>query len=276
MKKIFFMLFVIAIITSCKKDDGGSSATSTPVEGYRVDSGKISLITPSATNFNLDYSNITKGAAWKDTLRIPTNSRFAGATYMTTTSINLFNQNVGVSTYFQKDATTWKDLGDDFGNNVNLTLATMSASITDGVATKTPTLTLANFPLNYSDSFQSNSSSSLTLNVNYSGAAIPVTVNLATIGNSKIIAQGTMKLNGYTSALNTVVQKYTRKITTSVSISPAYQIFQSYLNTQLANYGFDSNGQKIDTLIEYRYWAADKRLVMTQYANTSATVTTGL
>ncbi|MCX6208915.1 MAG: hypothetical protein NTZ59_05295 [Bacteroidetes bacterium] len=273
MKKIFLMAIVAASIVSCKKDDGGNGNTSVnvPITGYKLDSGIISIPSASAS-LALDYSNANTAKVWNDTQRIATNPSFVGATYMTSASTSLLGQTIGISTYYKKDATIWNELGDDFGNNVNLSLAGISATIANGAMVKNPVLKLANFPLNYNDSFQSNASSSLNLNATYGGATIPVTVNLATTGKSKNIATGTLKLNGYSGTMNVVIQKYTRTVATSVSTNP---LFQSTLNGLLNSYGF-TNGQQTVTLTEYRYWVNSKGFVMTLYANGQAYVTAGL
>lgn len=272
MKKILFVALAIASITSCKKDDGGgNTAVNVAITGYKLDSGIISLPSASAS-LALDYSNVSTANAWNDTQRIATNAAFVGATYMTSANTTLLGQTIGISTYYKKDASIWSELGDDFGNNVNLSLGGISATITNGAMVKSPALTLANLPVNYNDSFQSNANSSLNLNATYGGATIPVTVNLATTGKSKNISTGTLKLNGYSGTMNVVVQKYTRTVATSVSTNP---LFQSTLNGLLNTYGF-TNGQQTITLTEYRYWVAGKGLVMTLYANGQAYVTTGL
>ena len=270
MKKVFSILLMSTVIFSCKKDDGGGGATSVAVTGYKLDSGIVAIPTANAS-VALDYSTLSMASAWKDTQRIPTNTAFTGASYMLSYNTTLLGQTLGISTYYKNTTSTWEELGDDFGNNVNLSLGGTSATIANGTMLKNPSLKLANMPVVYNDNFSSNATSSLNISATTSVITIPITATLNTTATSSNFAKGTLKLNGYTGTMNVVIQKYVRNVATSITANPA---FQSTINGLLNQYGF-INGQQTVTVNEYRYWVDGKGVVMT-LVNGKAYITTGL
>ena len=293
-KKLLAVLSIIAILSSCKKDDGGSNnngsggpqitsgafisnhSVGSKLAGYYLDSGSIKFPV-SGSNLSFRYDTVTVRGNWADTLKTPANTTdFASATYMQSTTLNLLGQNQSIAQYYQVSTTSWSNLGDDYGNNVNLSFSGGSAVIPNGTVIQNPSQTLVNFPINYADSFQGSSASALSLTATISGSSIPLTINQITTVNSKNIAWGTLKLTGYTDSMQTVVQKYTSTIATSVVATGTLgPLLQGVLNTYLTPYGF-TNGQQTTTLVTYRFWAKDKGLVMTLNSNGVAQVTTGL
>jgi hypothetical protein len=296
MKKIFLMAIVAASIVSCKKDDGvnGGSGSGGPqitsatfqtqysagakFAGYTVDSGIIS--TPlSGANQSYNYANITMGAAWKDTLKTP-GTNFSGATYMQGASLNLLNQNAAFFRYYKVDNTNWTILGDAVSAvNVNIP-GTGSLSSSAQNSAKSPNQILVNFPVSYTYSFSQVSNSELNFTASatvpvFGSKTGPLTVKQETTITSKNLSWGTLKLKGYTDSMQCVVQKYTTSVKTNFSST---DVLINGLIDQILNQvtsGAVNNNQVVTTTM-YRFWVANKGLVMTLNANGTANVTTGL
>jgi hypothetical protein len=276
-KKLFTVLSIVALISSCKKDDGGGNPiVSIAIAGYQLDSAVISIPNASAS-LTLNYATVSMANAWKDTQRIPTNTAFVGASYMSTLALNMLGQNLPISRYYLKSSSKWSTLGDDYGNNVNINLAGNAATIANGTALKTPEQLLAKFPVTYLDSFKSSSSSSLNISVTTSGMQVPVTVTQTIAASSKNYASGSLLLNGYVGSMNTIVQKYTTTITTTVKVTGILATLATpIINQTLTQYGFN-NGQLVTSFDEYRFWVDGKGNLMTLNGlDGKATVTTGL
>lgn len=294
MKKILFAFIAIASITSCKKDDdGGSGSTGNggpqitsatfqtqfgagaKLSGYTVDSGIIAIPVSGASQ-NYNYANITMGAAWKDTLKAP-GTAFTGATYMQGASLNLLNQNASFFRYFKVDNSSWTILGDAV-SAVNVAIpGTGSLSSAAQNSAKTPNQTLVNFPVSYTDSFNQVSNSELNFTASatvpvFGSITGPLTVKQETTVTSKNLAWGTLKLKGYTDSMQCVVQKYTTSVKTNFSSTNALiSGMIDQILSQVTN-GAVTNNQVVTTTM-YRFWAANKGLVMTLNADGTANVT---
>lgn len=300
-KKILSVLSLIAIFSSCKKDDGGDvggttggpqitatafinnhTAGSKP-NGYTLDSGIIKMPTAS-TNLVLDYSTVTQGANWADTLKAPNNpTSFPNATYMRGVNQQIIGQTIALNQYYQLSANSWTNLGNYIGTPVNIAIPTIGAiNLPVQAAKQNPAIVLANFPIVYNDSFNVNSINAITSNVTatttVSGFPItlnnePLTTTLTSTIKSKNIAYGTLQLKGYTGTMQVVIQKYT--FTEKTNFAFANSLYNLALNSILStNFGI-TNDQTI-TYSTYRFWAVDKGLVMTLNNNGIAYVTLGL
>ena len=281
MKKIFLILLISTTIFSCKKDDGSGNPTGSgglqitsatfqaqfgagaKLSGYTVDSGVIKIPVTGA-NLAYNYANITMGAAWKDTLKIP-GTAFSGATYMSGSSLNLFGQAASFFTYYKIDNNSWTVLGDDV-SAINATIpGTGSISSAAQTSARTPIQTMVNFPISYTDSFQQASTSSLSFAASATIPGIPlpingpVTITQTTTATSKNLAWGTLKLKGYTDSMQCVVQKYTTS--TSTSGSSTNPLLSAAIPQVLASAGIDPTKPTVVTT--YRFWVANKGLVMT-------------
>ena len=291
MRKIFSIALLAASIVACKKDDNGTGSNGSggpqitgatfqtqysagaTVSGYAVDSGIIA--TPVAgSDLTYNYANITMGAPWKDTLKTPANTAdFPTATYMRGFNQSLLGQSASLDNYYQVSTSNWSNLGSYYNVPINVTVAQGSLSIPVQAAKQNPAITIINFPVSYGDSIAQTSTSSINASASatVSGFAIngPITTTQTTTVASKNIAWGTLKLKGYADSMQCVVQKYTTSIKTDVTSSNA--ILSSLIPTILSQYGV-TNGQTV-TLTTYRFWAANKGLVMTLNANGTANVT---
>ncbi len=295
MKKILSLgFFVVIAFSSCKKNDdngSGSTGSSAPqvsatafisnhlagskLSGYRLDSGIIAIPT-AGTNLRFDYASVPNGTPWSDTLKTPTNTvDYAGATYTNGLTQSMFGTNLSIFRYFKVSSTAWTVMGDDY-SAATISIPTVgTASLAKQAVKSTPNQTLANFPVNYADSFVQTSASQLTFNASVTTPVAlngPITVNQSIAVNSKNLAWGTLKVKGYTDSLQTVVQKYTTAITNNfTSTNPLISLA---LPSLLSSFGI-TNNQTITTTA-YRFWVPNKGLVMTLNADGSATVTTGL
>jgi len=294
-KNIYFYVFAFLIVTSCKKsDDNNGSATPTAtgpqitanafinshlsgskLEGYRLDSGIISVPT-STSGFTFNYLSVPNGTAWKDTLKAVTNTTdFPNATYTNGINQTMLGTNLSIFRYFKVSNTAWTIMGDDYGA-ATISIPTLgTASLAKQAVKLTPNQTLASFPINYRDSFAQTCSGQLTFNANITSPIAlngPITVNQSTSVKSNNIAWGTMKIKGYADSLSTVIQKYSTDITTN--FSSTNPLINAVLPQLLSNFGM-TNNQTISTT-SYRYWVVGKGLVMTLNADGTATVTTGL
>lgn len=298
MKHIFIALLCITAIVSCKKDDGGSGGGTTgnsfvitgssmvgiytpgkALAGYITDSGVIAVPT-SDTGLKFNYATIAMTTPWKDTLKTPNNTAdYPSATYMQGFSQNILGQNLMLNQFFQLSTSSWLNLG-SYTNGLSVTVpfSTYTASITvpAQASKQTPSQVLVNFPIAYQDSFNNSTSSVVTANASASIMGLPVTGDITTTRttavNSKNIAWGTLKLNGYTDSMKVIVQKYTTTEKTNITSTNA--LISSLIPQVLDSLKMPANGTPI-TQTSYRFWAS-RGLVMTLNANGSATVTTGL
>lgn len=292
LKKILVAALVCSSIVACKKDDGGGGGGSSSGpqvtaasfisnhspgsinNGYRLDSGIIAWPTAGESKM-YNYANITMGAAWKDTFKTPTNTvDFSGATYMSDFTQNLLGQNVGAQRYFQLNTSSWYVMGSDISQIAVTVPGTGSMTLPKQASKQNPYQLMANFPITYNDSTGQNTSSSITgtATITALGQTGTLTIKQDTKVSTKNFAWGTLKLKGYTDSMQTVVQRYTTDVTTTVSSTNFF--IQAAIPTILSSYGL-TNGQTI-SLTTYRFWVPGKGLVMTLQADGSATVTTGL
>jgi hypothetical protein len=293
MKKIFLLgLIAMIAFTSCTKSDDGNGGTTvggpqitatafvnshtagSKLNGYRLDSGIIAFpVAGSGLTYN--YANVPTGTPWSDTLKTPA-AAFAGATYMSGANLNLFGQSAYFFRYFKVDNSSWTILGDAV-SAINVTIPSTGTLTSNAQnSAKSPAQLLANFPINYADSFQQTSTSVLNFNATatVSGFAIngPVAVSQTTTTTSKNFAWGTLNIKGYSTALDCVVQKYTTSVKTNATSTNV--LLNSVIPQVLSSFQIDPNTPVVTT--SYRFWAAGKGLVMTLNADGTANVTTGL
>lgn len=291
---IFIYVVALLSIVSCKKSDdnnGGSTVSGGPqvtatafisshlsgskLEGYRLDSGIIS-VPISATGFTLNYLSVPNGTAWKDTLKAATNTiDFPNATYTNGINQTMLGTNLSIFRYFKVSNTSWAVMGDDYGA-ATISIPTLgTASLAKQAVKLTPNQNLANFPINYRDSFAQTCTGQLTFNANITSPITlngPITVNQSTSVKSNNIAWGILKIKGYSDSLSTVIQKYSTEVTTN--FSSTNPLINAVLPQLLSNFGMTNN--QIISTTTYRFWAVGKGLVMTLNADGTATVTTGL
>ena len=297
LKKLLIVTSIIALVSSCKKDDWGGTniipspqITSTAFIGnhipgakfnnYRLDSGIIKIPTAGGVSIAFDYTGVPNGTPWSDTLKSPTNLvDYPTASYATGLSDSLFGQKLTIQRYYKLNATTWSVLGDDYDALTISAAGTGSASIPKQAVKKNPSQILAQFPINYGDSMQQTCTSALNFIATIpptpplpTSTTGPITITQEIIVNSKNICWGTLRIKGYTDTMQVVVQKYTTTIKNTFSST---NLILSFAIPSILNNFNVTNGQSV-TLTSYRFWAANKGLVMTINGDGSANVTTGL
>ena len=298
--KFLTVLSIVIIFSSCKKDDGGSNggnggpqitatafinshSANSKSSGYMLDSGIIKIPTASP-NLALDYSSITQGANWSDTLKASNNATdFPSAAYMRGVNQQIIGQTIALNQYYQLSNNTWTNLGNYIGTPVNIAIPTIGAiNLPAQAAKQSPALTLANFPIVYNDSFNVNTTnavnSTVTATTTISGFTVnlnnePLTTTLKTTVKSNNIGYGTLQLKGYTGSMQVVIQKYT--VTEKTNFAFANSLYNLALNSILSS-NFGITNDQTYSYTTYRFWAVDKGLVMTLNGDGSATVTTGL
>ena len=308
-KKLLSVISVVALLGSCKKDDGGGGGNgsgdpqitsadftlhhtaNSQASGYLLDSGIIKIPTAS-TSLALDYSTVIKGANWSDSFKTPANTTdYSTATYMRGISQQILGQSLSLNQYYKVSSSNWTNLGSYLGTAANITIPTIGTiNVPVQAAKQTPEIPLVNFPIAYGDSIGATSANVITTQV--TGTVTipatpplttpttitlnnePLTITQTTTVNSKNMAWGTMQLKDYTGSMQVVVQRYKTAIKTDFNF-PNNPLYNLALNSILTTTFNTTNGQTV-TLTSYRFWVPGKGLVMTLNTDGSANVTTGL
>jgi hypothetical protein len=288
-KKLLTVISVVALISSCKKDDNGtgnSSGNGSPqitsaditktykagaiIGGYSVPTGVLAIPT-SGTNKTFDYSSNPTTTLWTQTLGTPTNASFSGATYTIGGSAPIGTTNITAYRYFQINTNNWNIMGNAY-DAASITIpGTGTANIPSQASASSPAQIFVNFPISYADSFKQVCTSSLNFSAMVTGVPfpLPAEVKQEITVDSKVIAWGNLKLSGYADSVKTEVQQYKTSIKTNYLLSGA-----AAPATLLAALGV-VDGQVVNNTI-YRFWVPGKGLVMTINEDGSGTVTTGL
>lgn len=292
-KNTLLAIAIVFAFSACQKQlDGGDTGQSaitiaastvassmkvnTKESGYQLDSGVIA-IPIAGSNLSLNYANVPDNVPYSDSFKTPTNLiDFPTATYMAGLSQDILGQNLSINQYFQVSTSSWSLLGNNFPSPINVTVQGFQIDVPVQTNKTNPTQLLVNFPIKLGDSITQAITNSFTLNIagTVQGFPIsgPIKITTTTAVQSKNIADGSLKLKGYTDSLAIVVQAYSS--TTTTNFSSTNPILNAALSGILSQVGL-TNNQTVSTTL-YRFWARGKGLVITREITGRARVRVGL